>query len=115
MSKQFVALIIAKDGITRNASLVKFLKDSKLFKQIEIVEGVTPETINKKYLDEQLKQSSKILGREMTVIEVAVKVSHEKAYQYAFQKNYSEVLILEDDVEFKNLEMFKNLFKNIIL
>ena len=44
-------------------------------------------------------ESSALLGRKVTEVEIAVTQSHRKCYKVALSNGYSKILVLEDDVK----------------
>lgn len=52
--------------------------------------------------------------RKMSINEVACTLSHIKAIQYAFDNNYENALIFEDDCSFEYLEYKKDTLKELI-
>lgn len=80
-------------AIDRKNKIEKILAENNLnYKRIEAIDG---NILNYTELKQQYN------FRKMSVNEVACVLSHIKAIQYAWDNNYNEVLIMEDDCSFE--------------
>jgi len=105
---EICALIIAVGGEPRNPKILQQLIETSTFVEIEIFRAITPEDLEPDVLRFQIMQSSALLSREITEKEVATKLSHEQAYRYAKLKNWTNLMIFEDDVEIRSTLELKN-------
>ena len=96
--------VIAVNGTPRNNKLIKSIK--KIFSNAEIcvVDAVTPAMIPPRQLVKQKMESTHLLGRPVSAIEIAVMLSHRKCYEIFSRSEKRFALILEDDVVINNFE-----------
>jgi Glycosyltransferase family 25 (LPS biosynthesis protein) len=90
--------IIAVEGKPRNNQLFEWVKKNIPEAEALIVEAITPlslESVDSQFLREE---SSRILGRNVGVVEYCVMLSHRKCYEFLLNSVKKYLLVLEDDV-----------------
>ena len=93
-------------AIYRKNKIEEILNNNNLnYKRIEAIDGLELDYI-------ELKKQ--YIFRKMTKNEVACVLSHLKTIQYAFDNNYDNVLIIEDDCSFEYLEYKNESLKELI-
>ena len=72
------------------------------FKKYQFVEGVYGKELSREEVSAVYShdKSVKQLGRELSLAELGCALSHKKIYEFMVKSNISEVLILEDDIDF---------------
>lgn len=92
-------------AINRRNKIEKILDENNLnYKRIEAIDG---NILNFMELKKQYN------FRKMSINEVACVLSHIKAIQYAWDNNYNEVIIMEDDCSFEYIEYKDISIKNL--
>ena len=99
-TKDIRVFIIAVDGIPRNRKLIESL--IKVFPKhnIYILDAVQPKDIDSIKMKKLTMQNKLMLGRKTTPNEIAVTQSHNLCYKIAYQFEWQNIMIFEDDVKF---------------
>lgn len=97
-TKDIRVFIIAVDGIPRNRKLIESL--IKVFPKhnIYILDAVQPKDIDSIKMKKLTMQNKLMLGRKTTPNEIAVTQSHNLCYKIAYQFDWQNIMIFEDDV-----------------
>jgi hypothetical protein len=96
---KILALVVCIDGIPRNPRIVPtFNQKSEIF-DFSLVNAIEPKDIDPDYLTNLIDESTILMGRPVTSVEVAVMMSHRLCYEQIIKGNYKFGLILEDDVD----------------
>lgn len=92
-------------AIDRKNKIEKVFKENNLnYMRIEAIDG---NCLNHTELKKQYKY------RKMTTNEIACTLSHIKAIQHAWNNNYNEVIIMEDDCSFEYIQYKSTSIKNL--
>jgi GR25 family glycosyltransferase involved in LPS biosynthesis len=101
------------DGKPRNTKLTKSLEIHPFFAKSRILDAITPDTLNQAVLRGSIEKAQILLGRDVTATEICIAFTHQTAYQTAIAQNSDFALVIEDDVEIKDIESFANLIGQI--
>ena len=97
-SSNCLVCIIAVDGKPRNTDLVEKLSSILPNCSIRILNGLTPLDLDPPVIRNLVEKTSYLLSRPVGDVEIAVTMSHRRAYQNLADSDFEFCLILEDDV-----------------
>jgi hypothetical protein len=103
----FLACIIAVDGVVRNSNLVGQLRALEVFSDVVIVEAKTPKIFGQKFLELDRRISSRIVGREVSDVEIAIKRSHLECYAVGQSRKVEKLFVVEDDAQISDINKLK--------
>lgn len=103
--ENFMVCIIAVGRQPRNSRLPMQAKSALTNSEVVVIDAITPPLLNPKELSNLITTSSKLLGRRIGELEIAVMLSHRRCYEFFQQSSKKYLLVLEDDVEINNLHI----------
>ena len=100
------------NGKVRNPQLINQLNSLKFFTKIIIIDAETPSSLEFSYLNFEKSISSRIIGRNISDTEIAIKESHAKCYKEAKKLRSKKIFIIEDDAEIVDALKFQTALLN---